>query len=369
MFVYLGTITIILFLGHLYSNREIRYQKSYKINFIYAVSLILILQSGLRNLAVGADTYQYYNRFEIIKNTPLNNIVDSVIAYYAFSIGKDPGYDIFQKLIQYVLPHYQLFLIFVAIVFFSALGNFINKNTTRVSEASLAYVLYCCLFLNFFSITGIRQTIATAASLYGYELVKKRKLVPFIILILLASTIHKSVLIFMPFYFISQVKKAKFIYWGALIIFPVLMYYRVTITQFFQNLSGYVTYEIYEDTGTYTFTFMLLLFAIVALWRMKAVRLQNEEATPIYNAFILAILFTPLTWVNPSAMRVVQYYSIFMLLLVPMVISSFEVDSRKTRRIVYMITLYILIGLFVRANINSEYKFFWQEMALGKNYE
>lgn len=368
MIVYLGTIIIILIWGRIYLNREARYQQSYKSQYISAVSILLILQSGLRNWAVGADTYQYYNRFEEVKHATWANVQDTVSQYYLFGIGKDPGYDVFQKVIQYVLPHYQLFLIFIAVIFFSALGNFIDKNTSRLSDAVFAYVLYSCLFFSFFSITGQRQTIATAASLYGYELIKKRKLMPFLLLIVMASTIHKSVLIFVPFYFIAPLKKTALYYWSALLLFPVLMAYKMIFLQIIQDLGGYTKYEMYEGAGTYTFSLMLLLVAVVALWRMKIVLWQNEAAKPAYNALIFALIFTPLTWVNPSAMRIVQYYSIFMLVLIPAVINSFEIESIKMRNMAYAVSLYLLIGLFINANINSEYKFFWQEMPLGGNY-
>lgn len=45
-------------------------------------------------------------------------------------------------------------------------------------------------------------------------------------------------------------------------------------------------------------------------------------------AVTLAVFFTPLTFVNPSAMRVVQYFSIFMLILVPKLILAFNKPSR-----------------------------------------
>lgn len=368
MIVYLVTILIILIWGVLYSSREAKDQRSYRRQYITGVSILLILQSGLRNWAVGADTYAYYELFESVKSYSWSDIQDIVSEYYLYGIGKDPGYVVFEKVAQYLLPQYQLFLILIAIIFFSSLGNFIYKNTTRLSDAVLAYVLYSCLFFGFFSITGHRQTIATAAALYGYELIKKRKLVLFLLLILLASTIHKSVLIFIPFYFIATLKKTKLYYGGVLLLFPVLMVYKITFSQFLKERGGYEDYGIYEEAGTYTFTLMLLLVAAVALWRMKTVIRQNEAARQFYNAFIFALLFTPLTWVNPSAMRVVQYYSIFMLVLLPEVINSFQFESRRLRKMVYWVAITALIALFIKSNIHSEYKFFWQQMELGENY-
>jgi transmembrane protein EpsG len=82
-----------------------------------------------------------------------------------------------------------------------------------------------------------------------------------------------------------------------------------------------------------------------------------------FNAFALALLFIPLTWVNPSAMRVVQYFSIFMLLLVPEIIHSFAVISVRFKKDITIAVIVVLIALMIKANANAApYGFFWEEM-------
>ena len=130
-------------------------QLSQRRQYITVVTILLILQSGLRNWAVGADTYQYYSRFERIKYDTWSLIYNDFIDYYLYNIGKDTGYEVFQKLAQYIVPNYQLFLLLIAIIFFLAMGNFIYRNTTRISDAVLAFVLYSCLFFSFFSDTKV----------------------------------------------------------------------------------------------------------------------------------------------------------------------------------------------------------------------
>lgn len=363
MIVNLVLILIILILG-------VITPQSHRKHYIIGVSILLILHSGLRNWAVGADTYAYYHFFEYVKSFTWSDIQNFIIKSYSLGTERDPGYAVFQKLVQYVLPQYQLFLMLIAIFFFTALGNFIYKNTTRISDAMLSYVLYLCVFFGFFSITGLRQTIATAAVLYGYELIKKKKLVLFLLLILLASTIHRSVLIFIPFYFIAGIRKTKFFLGGVLLLFPFLMIYSTTIFNYFSEVGGYnKDYGFYAGGGTYIFTLLMLLIAVVGLWRMKIAILQNEAVLPFYNAFILALFFTPLTWINPSAMRIVQYFSIFLLVLIPSIINSFEVKSHKLRTLVSLITIITMVTLFIAANTNYEYKFCWQRMQLPENYK
>lgn len=364
-------IITILISGHLYSKGTSLYVDSNynRKKYIKFISIILIIQSGFRNVAVGADTYAYYSSFEGIKRTSWIQIWSILTDYYSQDIGKDPGYYVLQKIIQIMFPNFQIFLLLIAILFFSALGGFIYKNTSKLSHAIFAFVLYSCLFYNFFSITGLRQTIATAATLYSFELIKKKKLFPFLILILLASTIHKSSLVFLPFYFIANIKSTKFVYGVTLLSFPVVFTYMEPINNFLKKAGGYDQYDKFAGAGAYTFTIMLLLVAIVSWWRIKPVLYFHKEAKLFYNAFALAIFLTPLTFINQSSMRIVQYFSIFLLVLLPAVIQSFQLLSSQTKKIIFSFAIVLLVTLTIRSNWNEEYKFFWQTMELGENYK
>lgn len=371
MIVNLIVIFLILVIGYDFSrgnNAKVNSDKNRK-RYIKIISFILILQSGLRNVAVGSDTYQYYLSFEEIKKTSWSAIFQNFISVYQLGEGKDPGYPLFEKIVQIVTNYYQVLLLIIAILFFTVLGNFIYKNTTRLSDAILAFIIYSVLFYSFFSITGHRQTIATAAALYGFEFIKKRKIVPFLLLIICAATIHKSVLLFAPFYFIAPIKKSKQLNWLIVLLFPVFMINRNEMSTYLKELGGFEEYGINEQAGTFTFTAMFLLILIVALMRSNFILKSNPKMFYAFNAFAVALLFIPLTWVNPSAMRVVQYFSIFMLLLIPEVIHSFSAFSQKVKKGVTVAVIIILLALMIKSNANAApYGFFWQEMRLQENY-
>jgi hypothetical protein len=364
-------ISIILFSGSLYSrSKQLSVSGDQtRLGYIKFICFILILQSGLRNVAVGADTFAYYTLFEKIKHTSWTQIWVIFLNHYSKGIGKDPGYFAIQKLIQVVIPNYQLFLFVISILFFSALGNFIYKNTTKLEHAIFAFVLYSCLFYNFFSITGHRQTIATAGTLFGYEFIKNKKFLLFLLLILIASTIHKSSLIFLPFYFFANIKNTKLFHEAVLIFFPFLILNRNEISNLFISVGGYEQYGLIEGAGAYTFSSVLLIVALVSWWRMKTVFQIYPYIKPLYNAFAIAVLLTPLTFINPNSMRVVQYFSIFLLVLIPAVIQSFQLQNFKIKQAIYGIAIFSLLVLSIRNNWNIEYRFFWQEMELGANYK
>ncbi|SDH60661.1 EpsG family protein [Flavobacterium omnivorum] len=369
MIINLIVIALILFLGFHFSRKKDKNNESNRKKYIRIICFILMLQSGLRNVVVGSDTHTYFLSFQDSRSSSWQDIYIRIVDYYSFGIGKDPGYAAFEKLVSSIFGEYQLLLIVIAIVFFSALGNFIYQNTTRLIDAILAFVIYSVLFYSFFSITGHRQTIATAAAMFSFELIKRRKLIPFLLLIVIASTIHKSVLLFIPFYYIAQISKPKLFFRVVLLIFPIIMVFRNNLSTYLKILGGYEEYGINEAAGTSTFTALFLLISIVALLRSKTILQNNIKAQQYYNAFAIALLFIPLTWVNPSAMRVVQYFSIFMLLFIPEIIYSFQAVSLRVKRDLTFFIIIVLIALFLKSNWNtSPYGFFWEEMRLFKAY-
>lgn len=341
------------------NNRKIGFKSKYRKEYIIIISIILILQSGLRHWSVGSDTNNYYFMFERVMDISWSEIFNGFKQLYQPGDERDPGYNLFQKFVQLFITDYQLYLIFVAIIFFSAFGSFIYRNTSRISDAVMAFLFYSVLFYAFFSITGIRQTIATAIALVSFELIKKRNLPFFLILIFLASTIHKSALIFIPFYFAPMIKNVKFFYGTVLFIFPLLFFFRETLSTIFTSLGGYQDFVRYEGAGTPIFTALMILVAIFSFFRYKEVVLENPNSKLMYFAITIALFFTPLTWVNPSAMRVVQYFSIFMVLLVPKVISTFKSTTDDWDRVIYVFFVIAIILIYLLRS-ESDYKFFWQ---------
>lgn len=324
--------------------------------FCVMASLNWILLSGLRHISIGADTrvYKLYFFDQTIYLNWNTIFLEFVETYLMGGSGKDPGYTLFEKTVQIFTTNYQVYLIVIAIIFTVPLGKWIYKNSR---EPLISFLLYSVLFYSFFAITGHRQTIATAlVVLIGYERIKKKQLFAFLGLVVVAFIIHKSAIAFLPFYFLADKKITKNYLITMLAIFPVIFLLRFQLMNLLVNIVGYESYLFqYEGAGTWTFTLILLLVFGVTVWKHKTMLSNNPQAIHSINALILAVLLTPLTFINPSAMRAVQYYSLFLMLLIPDIILSF---NKKERAIVYYVATGLLLLLFIRNN--PSYLFFWQ---------
>lgn len=354
MIIYVINILLIILWGIVLLG--ISNKKNKKLFCIIATFQWIIL-SGLRHISVGADTYSYkVNFFDPIEFISWEKLITDFynIIFLGFP-GKDPGYPILEKIFHIFSNNYQYFLLFIAIVFTVPMGRIIYKYS---KEPCLSFIIYSCLFYSFFAITGHRQTIVTGIAVFlGYELIKKRKFWKFLFIVLLMSTIHKSVICLIPFYFISPKKITKKYSIFMLSCFIIIFIFKNKIMEILGMIMGYEDYiNQFEGAGTWNFTFIFIVIIIVALYKLPII--MNEENLDItiwYNATFIALIFIPLTFVDPNAMRVVQYFSVFIMLLIPEIIKSF---NSKERGMIYFTAVSLIIVLFVRQN--PQYLFFWQ---------
>lgn len=343
---------------------KFNYEKKRR-HYIQFIVFILILLSGLRNVGVGSDTPQYQFIFELVKNDSWGTTFQNLFVKGA----KDPFYYFFQKVFQIFTDSFQVYLLFVAIIFMSAFGNFIYRNTTKISHALLAFLLYMGNFYGFFSITGIRQTLATAFLLWSFEYIKQRRLIPFAILVVFASLFHISALVFFPLYFLAPIKKPKLIFRLSLIGIPFMLAFRYQVAAFLVTTAGagdrFSTYLEQQDKGgSYILTALHVLLGLWALSIIDQVKRVNPKVYNMYNTFALALFLFPLQWVNPNAGRIAQYFTIIMMVWIPFLLDGASVGNPKKRQILYTITVVAFISLTLFAIGNDNYKFFWQYMDL-----
>ena len=177
-----------------------------------------------------------------------------------------------------------------------------------------------------------------------------------------AVTIHFSSLVFIPFYFIGNVKLPRLNLVVSLVAFPILVIYAHSIALTLVSsldLNVYLAYvqNDFKTGGARGFSLFFILFVISSLLFYREIREHVPNSGFSYNALSLALIFAPLTWVDPSFMRVVQYFSIFMLLLLPSLL-NYSSKSYIIRLILYILCIIFLLVYIIIAD--EEYKFVWQ---------
>ena len=313
-----------------------------------------VLVSGLRSAYVGADTMNYRRMFYLVQNTSWNRIFSDILFYIRGGEIKDPGYSLFVKLFQVFSTNYQVYLIFIALVFMVPMAIWIYKNS---SMPCLSFVIFSTLFYSFYAVTGIRQTIATAFVVFiGYELIKKKKTISFLIVVFISFFIHKSCLCFLPFAFFAHKKITKTYVAIFTVITSAFLALGKALYGPFAELIGYdIEKENLEDTSSYVIVVCLIMLASFIFMKYIKNNVDEDKFRAIYNAALFATAFTLLTIRNQAFMRVQQYYALFLMLLVPELVKAF---NKRLQPIVYILGVGVLITKLIFNN--PFYEFFWQ---------
>ena len=230
----------------------------------------------------------------------------------------------------------------------------IYKNST---DPCFSFLLYSVLFYSFYALTGHRQTIATALIVFvGYKYIKEKKLVKFALIAFAAFTIHKSSLVFIPYYFIANIPISPLYVLVALIVIITVVLLGKNLYAPVSEALGFGEEQIeYSKGGAETYAAVLALMCIVILIFYYFYKNRTKNATRIFNITLLTLMSSLLVFQNQSFMRVQQYYSLFLCISFPEVIASFE---KKSRVFVYIVTTAFLLLYLIRNN--PQYMFFWQ---------
>ncbi|MDY2850348.1 MAG: EpsG family protein [Bacteroidaceae bacterium] len=331
--------------------------------------VLLVLQSSLRNFAVGADTYAYYEFFQDTTSRTWDELIYIFQHAYVDEYRKDPGYLIFEKAFSCVIPDFRCFLILVISMFIHALFRLIYRFKVPMKGILISVALYLSLFYSFFSITGIRQTIATAIALYCVPYALDRKKIKFFLIIGIAATIHKSVLLFIPFYFFPLIKNNKLTILLAFATFAPMWVFGQTIGKTIIAGTIFDTYENFlednvDTNGALGFTALILLIGFFCLKFIKVTK-ELDKWRPLLHAVAFSLFYTPMTSIGPSQMRIIQYYSIFLVILMPILLTTL----RNTLKISMNIEMYAFLFFSIYAvSRGSSYGFFWEPMKLGVSY-
>ena len=353
MTVYLVNMCLILFWGYifLYKFKSDTNKKIYC--SIIAFQWILI--SGLRHIDIGADTDSYLIKFKNIKRISWPEIFSNITDYlFRGKEVKDPGYDLFQKAVQVFSSNYRFLLIVIAIIFTSIMVIWIYKNSKL---PCFSFILYSTLFYSFFSVTGHRQTLATAVIVFwGYKYIKERKLIKFLIVSFIAFLLHKSSLVVIPFYFIANIPITLPYVIIALIVVAVVAISGKNLYGVVGGFLGFSEEQIeYDVGGAETYALILTLVSIIILLFYHYYKNNTDKARHIFNITLLTLMTSLLVFQNQSFMRIQQYYSLFLMISFPEVILSF---NKKERALAYGFTITVLI-VYLMYN-NPQYYFFWQ---------
>ena len=143
-----------------------------KKNLIILACTLLALQSGLRHVSVGPDTYGYYGSF--VSTIGMNWIEVFAGFFVDADEFRDPGYRVVEKLFSFIIPSWQFYILTLAVLFYYSMGRLWYRYISTKEGVLLALLLVLTLF-NIIAMSGIRQQITMTLSMFLIPLDKELK--------------------------------------------------------------------------------------------------------------------------------------------------------------------------------------------------
>ena len=294
---------------------------------LFAVFLILFALSACR-LNVGNDYAKYVEFMHLVNCN----------AYVPTEI----GFNLLVKLI-YGLSGFENYLLVFAVYALATVGIFMLAMYEQSEDFPLTFFLFMALGYYFQTFSTVRYYLALALALYSMKFVLRRQWGRFVVLILLGSSFHKSLLVVIPLYVLAVLpwKKWQLVLGGLFcttFLFCQDFYLKLVI----------LLYPTYEDTeylegGTSYINILrclaVLLFAGIVYFAGKrrqdggnGASVETKDAEHFYfylnlGALVLYVFCSFL----PIISRIGYYLTVSHIFYLPLLLA--RIEDRKWRRL------------------------------------
>ena len=330
MAIYLINLVLIIIYGLCCNNIE--NQKTKKRIYILAViQLIFIL--GFRLLGtVGKDWIYYSKYYDLQLNWNLAELLD----YQRYEI----GFKLLTKVLSLIYNNTQFYVFIIGVISVVPVAFIIYKYSKM---PFLSLIIYVTLDFYTFNFAGLRQGIAIAIIFFSYKYIVENKFLKFILCIILATLFHTSAIVFLPIYFIRQIKitKLKIVFFAIIVI---LIY--IFKNQIFLIINRFF-YDNYSLSNTSSGNWMLLCIFMLILCYLfyKAVIKNDKNNQKLYIITTIGCMCMLFSSIASDTMRIANYFYIFLLILIPEVLNCLK--NNNTRNILTIFSVILLTGIYI----------------------
>lgn len=344
MFPYYIVLLFVLICAYQYKS-YLSERKKRNILIISLMPVFCLLAFKSEN--VGADTMNYIRMF---------NTSGELLAVDNES-RIELGYQYMVILLNRISDSNQSLFIASALFICISLFSFLKRTATN---PPLALFFFLTMGFLQFSLTGIRQAISIAITLYAMTFIQQKKVLKFLAIILLAALFHKSALFSLPLYWVMNldVNKRNMIY-VTISMFTVYFLAEPLLLMTADMLN--YDYGVESTDNGFIFMFIVLLITILCYLQRKKLQEYKISNKFLINANYLSLMLWVIRLISRTAERVALFFMPYTYVSLEEYLVSRPAGNRKTN---IMIALILATFLFVHRMSPNEYlnnyTFFWQ---------
>lgn len=343
--VYIGLIVWIIISSLICFGNYFNTDKNKKI-FVMLVFVAMCLIMAFRSIEVGADTSNYKEIFDSMKNTSFKEITSN---YHTYSM--EIGYALFMKICSLVCGDYYFFQVVFSMLFSILAANFILKEADNIF---IGVIVFLGIGIYMITFNVARQMLAAMLLANSWIFLRKGKGVKSVLCVLVASTFHMTAFIFVIIYVIYFFKDNKYIIRliPLVIIIGALNFNRLLpiIARYFTYYHNYYANEKVIQTAGFVWIvwIIILLVAVRILYLMKETNIDH----------LIAAIFS-IIWVVSNIVGLSFNYferlGLYFMPFVPVMLSfsGNYIRSRSVRRI-YLSGMTASFIIYFLLSVSSE---------------
>ena len=346
MAIYLAILPVCILLPEICRFFVYRYtnipDKEYKIPVFYyiAMSVYMIVLIGLRSADIGIDTSTYSNMYKSAGAMAFSDLK------YETS---DKGFVVLEMILNILHISFNGFNLIYAAFVIIIVSLFIYK----MSEMPwLSYFLYICFGFFLLDFSMVRQTLAMSIVILAFLIDKNRGIKDFALfalLVLLASSIHASAIIFMPVWFIKKLPFNSMLVACFIILAALCYLFKGQLSSFLLSFAQNVSdkYEMYNktDTGSAGALLYLMVFVTVIFSLFIPKFFNNKQNVSLFYLLCIMLIIFPGVQGGGAIMRIYYYFYIFMIVFVPNMVCNMNINDKGL--FVLVIALYIMVYICI----------------------
>lgn len=344
---------LLMFMPLLISSFITQYKCKYTINYerkeeiskqnciltVFFVMLFMIL--ALRDESIGRDLKNYKYYFEKISLMTKEEIFeyDLDVLYTSLNWG-----------VSRFTDDFQVFLAVVALITIIPVAWIYSEDR---DHSFLKIVLFINMSTFIMMFSGLRQAIAISIGVIAYRCVKKKKLLLFIVFVIIAWGFHHSafiVFLFYPLYHFSFKKKHLWF------VVPIIICVFIFNKQIFMMVTNLIDSDKYtsaiSSTGAYTMIILFIMFAFFS-YVIPDEKMMDKETLGLRNFLLLAVLLQCFSPIHTIAMRINYYYIIFIPILIPKIITCAKDELKEIAYLAKVILIIFFVSYYLFNTYNS----------------
>ncbi len=326
-------------------------EKIYKCALIIWL-LSLVLLAGLRG-NITSDFIGYKNIFINYQGYHWDEIIQILNLRYNFTAW-EIGYVFINFLISRITDDYMWVQIVIAIITYGCIFHYAKQSKDPVISI-LSFLSIGCFLEGF---NTVRNVMAACICALAIQYIEKRNFIKYLLVIVIASMFHSTALLMIPFYFILDRRptiKIISLYAagsGLLLIFLDSVAVILNNIFFFSTTSSGILEMLYKRQYSFGVIFFSVAFSLfcLSMYYLKPNYYLGEEARKeiiLVNGVIIWFLIRLFMLVVGYAERFAEFFSVYIILLLPMQLEKFNPKSRNFLKIIFAL---IMIGYYLYAS-------------------